>query len=198
MHGSHKFFLFYFIKQVYYEAFSKGQGLRKKYLTIYGPTSAFNLSPNPLAAWLVGHRLRSLVCYRGSATNQSISISSYCSISCHHVSAGRLTFCFFYWRRCFFFLSLLFSINKVRAMSSINSVFRINSLSTWIRANSKVKRSSFCTDSVDGFTTSRVKIFDRDLKRKQVYFYSFLYWHFNCDSYRSGLLAYYHEPWGST
>ncbi|XP_010680599.2 putative methyltransferase At1g22800, mitochondrial [Beta vulgaris subsp. vulgaris] len=52
-------------------------------------------------------------------------------------------------------------------MSSINSVFRRNSLSTWIRANLKVRRSSFCTDSVDGSTTSRVKIFDRDLKRKQ-------------------------------
>ncbi|XP_057536560.1 putative methyltransferase At1g22800, mitochondrial [Amaranthus tricolor] len=52
-------------------------------------------------------------------------------------------------------------------MGALNPVFRNYCLSNWIRATSKEIRSAFCTGNVDGFTTSKVKIFDRDFKRIQ-------------------------------
>ncbi|XP_021771600.1 putative methyltransferase At1g22800 [Chenopodium quinoa] len=52
-------------------------------------------------------------------------------------------------------------------MRAINSIFRKNFLSTWIKATTFESRSSFCTQNLDGLSSSKVKIFDRDLKRKQ-------------------------------
>lgn len=52
-------------------------------------------------------------------------------------------------------------------MRAINSIIRRNSSSIWIKASKKESRTSFCTDNVNGFSGSKVKIFDRDLKRKQ-------------------------------
>ncbi|XP_021851263.1 putative methyltransferase At1g22800, mitochondrial [Spinacia oleracea] len=52
-------------------------------------------------------------------------------------------------------------------MRAISSIFRRKSLSTSIRANTIESRCSFCTDNFDGISSSKLKIFDRDLKRKQ-------------------------------
>lgn len=52
-------------------------------------------------------------------------------------------------------------------MRAINSIFRKKVLSIWIKATTFESRSSFCTQNLDGISSSKVKIFDRDLKRKQ-------------------------------